>query len=144
MHSIVRFRGVPEAPGVARKMVRDTLGAAHPKFRDVELIVSELTTNAVLHSRSGEDGYFWVEIGQWGDRLRIAVFDEGPAKKSRTGRPADEVGFFGRGLTIVFALADEWGHNFEGQGAQSLWVELASPAEDLPQLQEEKSTPRGV
>ncbi|MGK4583517.1 ATP-binding protein [Kitasatospora sp. HPMI-4] len=97
MYRIARFPGVPESPGAARRMVRDALGREHPKVSDAELIVSELATNAVLHSLAGEDGFFWVEIAQRGDRLWIEVFDGGMPDEDRPCRSRERRATTGAG-----------------------------------------------
>jgi anti-sigma regulatory factor (Ser/Thr protein kinase) len=69
------------------------------------LIVSELCTNAVLHSNSGQpDGHFTVRAeARDGDYLWIEVEDQGGHWADRQRSPEG-----GRGLGIVTALADYW------------------------------------
>ena len=76
------FPGSPEQVGNVRRAIRFYLGSC-PASDDVTLVVSELATNAILHSRSGHGGTFvvraelhptwvWIEVedagGQWTDR----------------------------------------------------------------------------
>ncbi|MFD0023442.1 ATP-binding protein [Streptomyces sp. NPDC058382] len=83
---------------------------------DAVLLVSELTTNAVLHTGSGR---VLCGLTLTGDerRLRIELHDEGstPVRppEHRAG-PGEENG---RGLFLVSQLADSWG------SARSTWAE---------------------
>src|SRR5262249_36561763 len=51
----VSVPGVPVMVAVARQLVRAALEHS-PRVRDVELIISELVTNAISHTPSGEVG----------------------------------------------------------------------------------------
>src|ERR1700758_3692537 len=80
---------------------------------DALLCVSELATNAVLHSRSGRPGgRFTVCAATRPGRVRVAVADEGgPWRPGRGGG-----GQSGRGLLIVGTLASRWGRDDGGAG----------------------------
>ena len=78
---------------------------------DVDLLVCEVTTNAVRHSASGRaGGGVLVTLLASAARLRVEIQDDGGSK----GRPVipvqssawDEAG---RGLLMVRELADRWG-----------------------------------
>ncbi|MEV6618525.1 ATP-binding protein [Streptomyces sp. NPDC051051] len=93
---------------------------------DAVLVVSELATNAVQHTRSGwYRGWFLVVIGFTDDLLRIQVTDQGgdeePMVRS-VNTPADEGG---RGLLLVDAYAKDWGVKDRASGARCIWVDLA-------------------
>ncbi|SDT77241.1 Anti-sigma regulatory factor (Ser/Thr protein kinase) [Streptomyces sp. TLI_053] len=127
---IARFPGVPESAGAARKLVRDALGD-HPRVADAELIVSELVTNSVLHSKSGRPGgSVWVEVRRSADTVWIDVADEGGRDGLPLHRAPDEAADFGRGLTLVDALADSWGAHNDGDDFRSVWAQLTSTAEE--------------
>ncbi|MFC9732398.1 ATP-binding protein [Streptomyces roseolus] len=92
-----------------------------PEIRDTAaLVVSELVTNAVLHTASSR---IVCELRQGADSVRIAVRDEGgPAGPRIRDCGADERG---RGLLIVDALCEAWGAERTGHGtAQIVWAEL--------------------
>ncbi len=92
-----------------------------PGIRDTAaLVVSELVTNAVLHTASSR---IVCELRQNTDSLRIAIRDEGgPAGPRIRDCGADERG---RGLLIVDALCEAWGAERTGHGtAQIVWAEL--------------------
>ncbi|MFF7360166.1 ATP-binding protein [Streptomyces sp. NPDC008125] len=74
---------------------------------DVALMVSELTTNAVLHG--GVKGrLFRVRLLLTATTLRIEVSDARAERLPDTRKPVD-TDCFGRGLLIVANLADKWG-----------------------------------
>ena len=99
-----QFEADPRAPGQARAFVRGLLGDNHSELLGtVDLLVTELVTNAVLHASSTPT----VDVYVGADNVRIAVHDDdpslpkaaparpGPGRRSRHGppRPAgDDVG----------------------------------------------------
>ncbi|MFD0529893.1 ATP-binding protein [Kitasatospora arboriphila] len=130
---IARFPGVPESVRAARRMVREALGPS-AGAEDAALVVSELVTNAVVHSRSGAGGVLWVEVRRRHGTVRVSVTDggtaDGPAPHGPLHplphRPPVDAGDFGRGLRIVDALAARWGSVGEAaDGRRTVWAELA-------------------
>jgi serine/threonine-protein kinase RsbW len=91
-----------------------------PAAGDALVCVSELATNAVLHSRSGRPGgRFTVCATARPGSLRVAVADEGgPWGHERGGD-----GQNGRGLLIVGGLASRWGRD-EGGAGRTVWFEI--------------------
>ncbi|MEU1468262.1 ATP-binding protein [Streptomyces sp. NPDC005761] len=93
---------------------------------DAVLLVSELTTNAVLHTGSG---HVLCGLTLAGDerRLRIELHDEGstPVRRPEHHAGPDEEG--GRGLLLVQQLADSWGsaRSTRGEG-KVVWAELTA------------------
>ena len=87
------------------------------------MCLSELATNAVLHSRSGRPGgTFWVRACVDGGRVRVEVEDEGGAWEPARGGNGQS----GRGLVIVSNLASRWGR--DGGGARRIvWFEIDCP-----------------
>ena len=124
-------------------MVREALGD-NPKTDDVEMIASELVTNAILHSRSGRGGHVWVEVRRRRDWIRVAVTDDGAQESSFNLRSADEMEDFGRGLAIVNALADSWGARSEVDNCHTVWAELTCSQDEDQQQPTEKPASRGV
>nr|WP_237536322.1 ATP-binding protein [Streptomyces sp. SID5785] len=93
---------------------------------DAVLLVSELTTNAVLHTDSGRVlcGLSLTEDAQ---RLRIELHDEGCAPVTPPGHRAGPAEEGGRGLFLVEQLADRWGsaRSTRAEG-QVVWAELTA------------------
>src|SRR5215813_10968025 len=95
-------------------------GAGRPPGRDALLCVSELATNAVLHSRSGRPGgRFAVRAAVRAGRVRVEVEDEGGPWRPGGG----QTGQSGRGLAIVGRLASRWGRDDRGD-RRTVWFEI--------------------
>ena len=100
---------------------------------DVGLSVTELATNATLHTDSA---FFDVELRAEPDAVRLAVIDGGQALAqqiaSRTDLDvADELdaeSMTGRGLFIVSALASTWGIEDLPSGTR-VWADFANEPE---------------
>lgn len=105
--------GTPQSAAIARRLTRELLGAGHPATDTAMLLVSELVTNSVTHSRSGlPGGTVTVALCTGRAGVLIQVRDDGgPAEPRLMGSehaaPADAE--HGYGLLLVSALADTWG-----------------------------------
>lgn len=89
---------------------------------DVQLLVSELVTNAVVHA--GSDAQVAVRLLP--DALRIEVVDREPEPLPAPKRPSRPDAESGRGLFLVEQLAAAWGvEPFDG--GKSVWFEVARP-----------------
>jgi anti-sigma regulatory factor (Ser/Thr protein kinase) len=113
------FDGVPKSAGEARAWAEERLadeGIDAPD--DLDLIVSELATNAIQHTRSGEEGgTFSVRLVVHPDRVRVEVRDNGPrGHRTPTLRAATMSAERGRGLALVDAFAATWGRLPIGNG----------------------------
>jgi anti-sigma regulatory factor (Ser/Thr protein kinase) len=86
----------------------------------VLLLTSELVTNAYRHAGSETR----VSIRCDEDRIRVEVSDKGGGEVEL--RPLDSNRTDGRGLQIVDALAERWGHQSDGDGTV-VWFELVHP-----------------
>jgi hypothetical protein len=106
------FRGGADQVLQVRQWLEDLLPDCAARG-DVLLLASELCTNAIVHSRSGEaGGQFSVDV-DWAPALaRVVIGDQGSAKvpaiAARTGHAA-AWGESGRGLLLVDDVADSWG-----------------------------------
>ncbi|MEW1656072.1 MULTISPECIES: ATP-binding protein [unclassified Streptomyces] len=112
-----------KAVGEVRRELRELLGrwappdGSAPADPEVAvLLVSELITNALLHTEGGA-----VVTARVTDRLRVEVRDF--AARRPEPRAPSAGGTSGRGLTLVRALADAWGVRPEGVG-KCVWFEL--------------------
>ena len=71
------FPATPDQASGARQFLNVIL-AGHPAAEDASLCLSELATNAMLHSRSREPGgLFTVRALLHGSHLRVEVHDQG-------------------------------------------------------------------
>jgi|SRR5579884_1347883 len=88
---------------------------------DLQVVVSELVTNAVLHARSTVG----VEVSAGEGLIEVAVadFDDRPPEVRQPDEERDEGG---RGLVLVSALSDEWGVSHRARGKQ-IWVRVPVP-----------------
>lgn len=114
-----------EQVGRAREFVTATLGAEHPCAGVLQLIVSELVTNSIVHSGSGrrEAGTVTLALAGNSGRVRVAVTDEGGPTLPRL-READSCAESGRGLYMVDALAAAWDCTRDSSGATTTWAEV--------------------
>jgi two-component sensor histidine kinase len=109
------FRGEADQVSHARHEVTRNLEGC-PAADDAALIISELVTNAVRHSRSGHGmltvhgerypGYVWLEVSDAGGNWEPGADNDG-----------------GRGLAIVAALAAEWGIYGDARG-RTVWAKV--------------------
>jgi DNA-binding NarL/FixJ family response regulator len=111
----------PLAPRAARAVVRELIGPEHASLLEsVQLLVSELVTNAVVHANSAPR----IEVDVGRERIRVAVFDDDPTLPAT--RPPDEERPGGRGLHLVQRIAERWAAEPHGTG-KVVWFELARP-----------------
>ncbi|WP_234442744.1 ATP-binding protein [Streptomyces sp. FxanaA7] len=91
--------------------------------RAVALVTAELASNAVRHgSLPGRD--FRLTLLLLSDRFRVEVTDTRPERLPPpvTAQPADETS--GRGLLLVEAYADRWGHAVHDAYTKTVWAEV--------------------
>ena len=88
---------------------------------DLVSIATELASNAICHTRSGEGGYFAVEVGWYSDRIRIAVTDGGAMEGPRL--ITDPAGEHGRGLLLVRGLSKSTGVDGD-QRSRLVWADV--------------------
>jgi anti-sigma regulatory factor (Ser/Thr protein kinase) len=121
-----RFAHDPAEVARARQMVRANLEAwgFQGDLGAMELAVSELVTNAIVHG----EGVIDVRVSALGDRLRLEVADEGAAVP-RAGDSTQAIeGIGGWGLHLIDSLSDAWG-SADGARGTRVWMERsASPA----------------
>jgi anti-sigma regulatory factor (Ser/Thr protein kinase) len=119
--------GRPERVAEVRRFVRRVVGDASPMADTAMLLVSELATNAVLHSASGRPGgSATVLITEIGGGVRVEVADEGSDQSAPVVR-GDIYASEGHGLFLVQSLADQWGYVRDETGT-TVWFWLTYPA----------------
>lgn len=102
--------GTPQSVSAARQVVRELLGDEHPAIETTILLVSELVTNSVLHSRSGDpDGRVTLVLCTGPAGILIQVSDDGGSSEPHVSALCADGAEHGYGLLLVDALADRWG-----------------------------------
>ncbi|MFJ3339187.1 SpoIIE family protein phosphatase [Streptomyces sp. NPDC086766] len=145
---LVRYEGVQpsDRPRVARTSIgrHDLRGVSRVRrflrdvlhrwnrlvmLDDLELLVSEVVTNALIHAHSEVD----LRLREYADRIRVEVRDSDSYPPVPTALLEDETSNqeaeSGRGLLIVDALALTWGSSPAGRG-KTTWFEIGIPAAD--------------
>ncbi len=117
----LRRRSAPDSISTARAHVREALQAwgLDPLVDTATLLVSEITTNVLLHARTD----FALAVERREGVVRIRVLDGSPraATRRRYGLDAGT----GRGLGLVETLAVAWGSEpAEAPWAKSVWFDL--------------------
>jgi anti-sigma regulatory factor (Ser/Thr protein kinase) len=123
----IAIPGRGEQVRVARAFVagvlRELAAPDEAVLDNVTLLTSELVTNAIRHSRSGESGgSVRLVVVAVTDGIRIEVTDSGSA----CGSPVVKDDIYtcdGHGLFLVEAVADQWGYRRCGAGT-TVWFSL--------------------
>lgn len=111
------------APAVGRAHAREVLGG-HPHLEDVELVISELVTNAIRHGQPPVR----MTLATTDQHVRITVTDSGSGPSSETAPDTDSLTDTavesrhdpgGRGLMIVSALCGQHGGHYTASGWES-------------------------
>ena len=125
------FPGEAASVGQAREFVRGVLGECWPGLDDVLVMVSEIASNAVRHTASGDGGWFDVTVSVSGCAARVEIADRGSSSEPRIPEGGEGLDALtgGRGLRIVDALADRWGHGGDELG-RVVWFEVAGKPGD--------------
>lgn len=137
---VLRFPTHPHSIRTVRQLVTDTLHAwgLAALVDDARLVVTELSTNATLHSGARSFQLSMTPAPPVG--VRIAVGDEGPVPAAAVVRRARPAGgsssrlssaTTGRGLTIVDELASAWGVAVD-ERTKWVWAELSADDAGAP------------
>jgi anti-sigma regulatory factor (Ser/Thr protein kinase) len=116
--------GDPRAVGSARRWARRNLeewGLGDDLVDTAALCLSELVTNAVIHTRAACEVRLLLEA----EVLTVTVRDQGLVQHSLDGReaPRDPLQVHGRGLQLVDALSSNWGSGADA-GGTTVWFRL--------------------
>ena len=120
------FSGDASSAASARAFAKDSVDALVPApvpatlYDDVELIVSELVTNAIR----ADSPTVRVALERVGGRLAIRVSDEATGWPEQRSAGVHDTG--GRGLPLVSALSSSWGVTMAATG-KVVWAELELP-----------------
>lgn len=93
---------------------------------DIQLVVSELATNAMMHAQTPFTVSLWAVDGT----VRLEVLDGsnvGPALMVPNSLDPS-----GRGVAIVDAVSRDWGTVSRASGGKSVWAEFEIPGTHPP------------
>ncbi|WP_016906568.1 ATP-binding protein [Streptomyces xiaopingdaonensis] len=124
LHEELEIGPDPAEVGRARRWARARLARAgvaadEPLAETLVLLVSELVTNAVVHT--GRDAVLSLMSGACGGAVRLEVADASRLPPRTRRASGDETS--GRGLELVSGLADRWGWEQEESGKR-VWCEV--------------------
>lgn len=108
--------GMPSSVPVARRLVREAVPGC-PRADDLVVAVSELVTNAIVHSASGRGGSFTMQVRTEPRWARVEITDEGPAPAGTSKRS-------GWGLEIVSGVTDKSAAVIQPDGCRTAWCEV--------------------
>ena len=118
------FLATPEAVPAARHALEEL--SVDPATKNVvELLTSELVTNAVRHGASDPHESILLSARRTDGAVRVEVCDEGTGFESAPD-PGDVLEPGGNGLLLVDSLAERWGRN-EGR-PNCVWFEASAAA----------------
>ncbi|MFC5219566.1 ATP-binding protein [Streptomyces coerulescens] len=116
-----------ESAGAARQITHMVLGEwrmGGETARWVQLVVSELVTNAVLHARPPV--YLHLHREVFGHRVWVGITDGGPLNRCAPEVVSRGLGEHGRGLTIIDELANSRGARPHPGGEVTHWARLSA------------------
>jgi anti-sigma regulatory factor (Ser/Thr protein kinase) len=116
--------GDVEAPALARRALDERVehGFDDEASGTLQLLVTELVTNAILHAGApGTPVLLRVEVGP--TRLRVEVHDRGPGFEKHKPKPRGSRG--GYGLFLVERMSSRWG--VERTAHTYVWFEIDRP-----------------
>ncbi|WP_269854734.1 ATP-binding protein [Streptomyces sp. RPT161] len=90
----------------------------------IQLVLSELLTNAVRHT---ESSHITCRLWKAGGVLYVEVRDQGGTWSSRPDSRTDGARDHGRGLTLVAGASRGWGRRFAADGSCSVWAAVPVP-----------------
>ncbi len=122
----MEVRPDPAEVGRARRWARSRLlgsgiGADEPVAETLLLLISELVTNAVVHTGCPAVLRMLFPGPAPAGTVRVEVADTSARPPSPRHAKGDDTG--GRGLELVEGLADRWGWQREGAGKR-IWCEV--------------------
>lgn len=124
--AVLTVLGRPEQVPVARAFASRLLGRQHACVETVVLLISELVTNSIRHSRSAcPGGRITIAITHTRTAVVVEVTDEG-SDTMPSLRPADGRGEHGYGLALVESLAVRWGCIRNGSVSTTCWFEASA------------------
>jgi hypothetical protein len=128
LHAALHLGALPTAPGCGRAWTRQILREwdLDPLADSTELLVSELTTNALQASAPIADATIGLWLASDCERAVILVWD--PSPQPPTPANPDQDTENGRGLLLVQAISLKWGWYFpdsnfpRGHAGKVVWA----------------------
>lgn len=126
----VTLPGTPSSVLQARRYVHKALELYTHLAEDAALAVSELVSNAIVHTRSGMaiDGRVELSVAVVDGVVRVEVRDQGTINGSkpslRVNDNATDPGEHGNGLRLVMSVVSRWGVELLAGGGSLVWAEL--------------------
>ncbi|MGH2913414.1 MAG: ATP-binding protein [Solirubrobacteraceae bacterium] len=114
----------PDAPSIARAAIRgfvDDMPLDAAARATLELLVSEVVTNAVIHPTVAPGNRIAFTALRVGDVVRVEVIDQGAGFQAS---PREPRAIGGHGLFLLDQQATRWG--IEQRGGTAVWFELAA------------------
>jgi anti-sigma regulatory factor (Ser/Thr protein kinase) len=132
LRASLTIAGEPAQVEAARRLVIQTMGASHPCADTAVLLSSEVVTNSVNHSDSGQPGgTITITVTGIACGFRVEVLDAGGDSLPHVEATADGIAEGGRGLYLVSELSTRWGFQHEGTGVMT-WFEVSAGPEPAP------------
>ncbi|WP_345632964.1 ATP-binding protein [Streptomyces thinghirensis] len=126
----LEVRPDPSEVGRARRWARSRLAGAgiqadEPLAETLVLLVSELVTNAVVHTGSSAVLRLVLPgaVAEEAEEATVRLEVDDASDRAPVPRCVDGEATGGRGLALVDGLADRWGWSREGTGKR-IWCEL--------------------
>jgi anti-sigma regulatory factor (Ser/Thr protein kinase) len=115
---------VKAARGFVARILRELAEPDDAIVHSAMLLTSELVTNAIRHSRSGEcGGSVRLVVLEVPDGICVEVTDSGSADDSPVVKD-DVYTCDGHGLFLVEAVADQWGYRRGADAGTTVWFRL--------------------
>jgi anti-sigma regulatory factor (Ser/Thr protein kinase) len=123
----LRLPATLAAPSEARRAVLAALPDVPGEvLAEMELLVTELVTNAVRHGGLGEGDVIELRVMQRGSAIRVEVAEGGPGFDPAAALVPDPEAIGGWGLLLVSRMASRWGVT---RGRPNVaWFEMDLPA----------------
>jgi anti-sigma regulatory factor (Ser/Thr protein kinase) len=125
---LARLSPETTAPRRARDLVAQACAAWHgERFLELgQLVISELVSNAVLHSGTAIE----IELRLDGDQFMLRVHDDGDGMPAVM--PAERRTIGGVGLDLVSRVAQSWGVTPDPRGGKDVWCVLSTAVSQPP------------
>src|SRR5215212_3084376 len=93
---------------------------------DVELLLTELITNVIIHARTE----FEIRLEPSGAGVRVEVTDDNPTMP--VGGTLSAAALSGRGLMLVQSMSTRWGAHHDPAGGKTVWFEITPGTVESP------------